>query len=134
MSIDMVPTYERPSYTDSSKGAARAPVVAWLDLEHLRRYTLDDTTLQSELLALFRVHARVQLDLLFIATLPTDFRHAVHALKGAALGIGANAIAATSRQLESVGFSGEPRLRRQLMQRLAEEIEASDAEIARITG
>lgn len=133
MSIDMAPSYQRPSNTDSSKGAARAPA-AWLDLEHLRRYTLDDKTLQSELLALFRVHARVQLDLLFIATLPTDFRHAVHTLKGAALGIGANAIAATTRQLESVGFSGEPHLRRHLMQRLAEEIEATDAEIARITG
>jgi HPt (histidine-containing phosphotransfer) domain-containing protein len=107
---------------------------SWLDLEHLRRYTLDDKSLELELLALFRVHARVQLDLLSIATLPTDFRHAAHTLKGAALGIGANAIAATTRQLEKLGFQGESGLRRQLMQRLAEEIDATEAEIARMTG
>jgi HPt (histidine-containing phosphotransfer) domain-containing protein len=107
---------------------------SWLDLEHLRRYTLDDKSLESELLALFRVHARVQLDLLSIATLPADFSHAAHTLKGAALGIGANAIAATTRQLEKLGFPGEPGLRRQLMQRLAEEIDATEAEIARMTG
>jgi HPt (histidine-containing phosphotransfer) domain-containing protein len=106
--------------------------VLLLDLEHLRRYTLNDKTLETELLALFRVHARVQLDLLSIAAVPADFRYAVHTLKGAALGIGATAIASTARQLEALGYPGEPTLRRGMMQRLAQEIEATDAEIARL--
>jgi HPt (histidine-containing phosphotransfer) domain-containing protein len=104
-----------------------------LDVDHLRRYTLDDKVLEAELLGLFRVQARVQLDLISIASLPADYQLAVHTLKGAALVIGAKAIVACTRELEALGFPANATRRRQLISRLADEISATDAEIAKIT-
>jgi HPt (histidine-containing phosphotransfer) domain-containing protein len=117
----------RISYREArSRGASR------LDLEHLWRYTLEDKALQAEVLELFRVQARVQLDLISIATLPGDFNLAVHTLKGAALVIGAKAIVAATKELETLPFSTDAARRRRLIQRLAEEIALVEAEIAEI--
>jgi HPt (histidine-containing phosphotransfer) domain-containing protein len=111
---------------------AQQRAAARLDLEHLRHYTLGDRALQAEVLELFRVQARVQLDLISIASLPGDFNLAVHTLKGAALVIGAKAIVATTKELETLRFSNDAAKRRQLIYRLAEEIALVEAEIAEI--
>jgi HPt (histidine-containing phosphotransfer) domain-containing protein len=111
---------------------ARRQGASAIDLEHLRQYTLGDVALQSELLELFRVQARVQLDLISIAALPEDFNLAVHTLKGAALVIGARGIVATARELETQPFPHEAAKRRQLTRLLAEQIAAIEAEIAEI--
>lgn len=111
---------------------ARSGGASRLDLEHLWRYTLEDKALQTEVLELFRVQARVQLDLISIATLPGDFNLAVHTLKGAALVIGAKAIVGTTKELETLRFSTDAAKRRRLIQRLAEEIALVEAEIAEI--
>ncbi|HEY7748510.1 MAG TPA: Hpt domain-containing protein [Aestuariivirgaceae bacterium] len=103
-----------------------------LDLEHLRRYTLGDHALENELLGLFRVQARVQLDVISIATLPADYHLAVHTLKGAALVIGANSIVSITRELERIGFPDNASRRRELILGLAEEISEIEAAIAEI--
>jgi HPt (histidine-containing phosphotransfer) domain-containing protein len=107
---------------------------SWIDLGQLRRHTQDDRGLESELLGLFRVQARVQLNVISIATKSADFRLAVHSLKGAASAIGAKAIAATTAELEAVGFNGDTATRRLLTKKLADQVTATLAEIAEITG
>jgi HPt (histidine-containing phosphotransfer) domain-containing protein len=119
--------------SDLNKGKMEAGQRFLLDVDHLRRYTLDDKVLEAELLGLFRVQARVQLDLISIASLPADYQFAVHTLKGAALVIGAKAIVASTRELEALGFPANAARRRQLINRLADEISATDAEIVKIT-
>jgi HPt (histidine-containing phosphotransfer) domain-containing protein len=105
-----------------------------LDLEHLRRYTADDRLLEVELLSLFKVQARLQSQLIAMAKLPSDYRRALHTLKGAALAIGANAVAVMAAELESMALGTEPAARRKLIDRLGEEIAAVEAEIEALIG
>jgi HPt (histidine-containing phosphotransfer) domain-containing protein len=105
-----------------------------LDLEHLRRYTADDRMLEVELLSLFKVQARLQSQLIAMAKLPSDYRRALHTLKGAALAIGANAVATTAAELESMALGTQSDARRRLIDRLTEEIAAVEAEIAALIG
>ena len=105
-----------------------------LDLEHLRHLTLGDPELERELLGLFRVQARVQFKLIAIARRSADFQLAVHTLKGAALAVGALAIAAAARELETLGFEGDAAGRRDAERTLSEQIAATEAEIAEIIG
>lgn len=105
-----------------------------LDREHLRRCTGDDRTLEVELLSLFKVQARLQAHLLSMAKLPSDYQRALHTLKGAALAIGANAVAGTAAELESMKLGGHQAARRKLIDRLAAEIAAVEAEIEALIG
>jgi HPt (histidine-containing phosphotransfer) domain-containing protein len=107
---------------------------AGLDLEHLRRYTADDRTLEVELLSLFKVQARLQAQLIAMAKLPSDYQRALHTLKGAALAIGANAVANTAAKLELMPLGAEPAARRLLTDKLAKEIAAVEAEIETLIG
>jgi hypothetical protein len=102
------------------------------DTSHLGRYTLGDMALEKELLGLFRVQARLQLDLISSATCAGDFGISVHALKGAALALGAWSIARTTSELEEIDFAADPLKRRQLVERLRSEIDAAEAAIARM--
>ena len=105
-----------------------------LDLQHLRRYTADDRTLEVELLSLFKVQARLQAQLISMAKLPSDYQRALHTLKGAALAIGANAVARTAIELEAIALGAEPAARRNLIDRLGQEIAAVEAEIETLIG
>jgi HPt (histidine-containing phosphotransfer) domain-containing protein len=107
---------------------------AGLDLEHLRRYTAHDQTLEVELLSLFKVQARLQAQLIAMAKLPSDYQRALHTLKGAALAIGANAVANTAAKLESMPLGSETAARRLLIDKLAKEIAAVEAEIETLIG
>jgi HPt (histidine-containing phosphotransfer) domain-containing protein len=107
---------------------------AGLDLEHLRRCTSGDRTLEVELLSLFKVQARLQAQLIAMARLPSDYQRALHTLKGAALAIGANAVANTAAKLESMPLGAEPAPRRLLIDKLAKEIAAVEAEIETLIG
>ena len=104
------------------------------DADHLRRYTLGDTALERELLGLFRAQARLQLDLISAAGCAGDFSASVHALKGAALAMGATDIAKTTAKLEAVDFEADPTKRQRLVERLRMQIAAAEAAIARKTG
>jgi HPt (histidine-containing phosphotransfer) domain-containing protein len=120
---------EKRTGKDKEPGERRS----WIDLGQLRRQTQDDRALESELLELFRIQARLQLNVISIARKPADYRLAVHSLKGAALAIGAKPIAATATELEAVGFTGDSTMRRRLMKTLADQVKATLAEIAEIT-
>jgi HPt (histidine-containing phosphotransfer) domain-containing protein len=105
-----------------------------LDLQHLRRYTADDRTLEVELLSLFKVQAQLQAQLISMAKLASDYQRALHTLKGAALAIGANAVARTAIELEAIALGAEPAARRNLIDRLGQEIAAVEAEIETLIG
>ena len=107
---------------------------AGLDFEHLRRYTANDRTLEVELLSLFKVQARLQAQLIAMAKLPSDYQRALHTLKGAALAIGANAVANTAAKLESMPLGTEPAARHRLIDKLAKEIAAVEVEIETLIG
>jgi hypothetical protein len=111
----------------SHKGAAR------LDLHDLQRSAGEDRHLAAELLNLFRVQAKVQLDLIRLAKLESDYRMALHTLKGAALAIGARSIVEVIAELDALPMAGQTAPRQKLVTRLAEEIAATEAEIARLT-
>jgi HPt (histidine-containing phosphotransfer) domain-containing protein len=101
------------------------------DTDHLRRYTLGDAALEKELLGLFRAQARLQLDLIAAAACAEDFSASVHALKGAALAMGAKEIAETTAKLETVDFEADPAERKGLVERLRMQVAAAEAAIAK---
>jgi hypothetical protein len=75
-----------------------------LDLDHLRRYTLDDPALERELIGLFLSQAETARTQLALAGDPADWKLAAHSLKGSALSIGATAIAILSARIEDDGL------------------------------
>jgi HPt (histidine-containing phosphotransfer) domain-containing protein len=58
----------------------------------------------------------------------------VHALKGAALAMGATEIAATTAKLETIDFETAPGERQRLVKQLGMQVAAAEAAIARKAG
>ncbi|MGB8606412.1 Hpt domain-containing protein [Bradyrhizobium sp.] len=84
-----------------------APDDGPIDIEHLRRMTLGDTSLEREVLAMFSAQA-VSL-VATLATLPADSRALAHTLKGSARAIGAFGVANAAESLEAaMRKGGEP--------------------------
>jgi len=77
-----------------------------IDLAVLERATLGDAALAREVLSLFSGHAEKLLAEIAGAADARTRREAAHGLKGAALGIGAAAVAEAAAQLEAV--AGDP--------------------------
>jgi HPt (histidine-containing phosphotransfer) domain-containing protein len=93
-----------------SRRAKLEPDKGILDLDHLRRYTLDDPALERELLGLFLSQAETTKGQLAGAANADDWKLAAHSLKGSALAVGAAAIATLSSRIEDGGFvAGEAR-------------------------
>jgi HPt (histidine-containing phosphotransfer) domain-containing protein len=107
--------------------------VSRIDLRQLRRSAGDDKELEVELLGLFKVQAKIQLELMTLAKLESDFRLAVHTLKGAALAIGAMSIVQVISELEALSPAAPTERRQKLVARLAQEVAAAEAEISRLT-
>ena len=82
----------------------------------------------------FRAQAWLQLDLIAAAASAGDFSASVHALKGAALAMGATEIAETTAKLETVDFEADPAKRKRLVERLRMQVAAAEAAIARKAG
>lgn len=76
------------------------PDSASIDLDHLRRMTLGDRSLEREVLTLFERQAAQLLTRL--AALPADAAALAHTLKGSARGIGAFAVADAAEHFEEV--------------------------------
>jgi HPt (histidine-containing phosphotransfer) domain-containing protein len=74
-----------------------------IDLAHLKRATFGDEVLAREVLALFDAQAERLLKAIASASSAQARREAAHALKGAALGIGANAVASAAGDPEEFG-------------------------------
>lgn len=71
-----------------------------IDLDHLRRYTLDDPALLAEILGIFRDQAARLASSLDAGTDAASWRHAAHTLKGAARGVGAWALGEAAAHAE----------------------------------
>jgi HPt (histidine-containing phosphotransfer) domain-containing protein len=76
-----------------------------IDLEHLRRMTLGDASLEREVLAMFSAQAVKLIGAL--ATFPSDRGALAHTLKGSARAIGAFAVADAAGHLEAAIQSGD---------------------------
>ncbi len=76
-----------------------------IDLVHLSHYTLGDSTLEREILQLFRAQSRIYLERLRDACGKADWREAAHTIKGSARGIGAWQVAEFAEKAE-IGKSG----------------------------
>jgi HPt (histidine-containing phosphotransfer) domain-containing protein len=84
-----------------------APDDGPIDIEHLRRMTLGDASLEREVLAMFSAQA-VRL-IATLATLPPDAGALAHTLKGSARAIGAFGVADAAESLEAAILSdGDP--------------------------
>jgi len=70
-----------------------------IDLEHLKRMTLDDAGLEREVLAMFAGQAARLVDAL--AAMPADAAALAHLLKGSARAIGAFHVADAAEALEA---------------------------------
>jgi HPt (histidine-containing phosphotransfer) domain-containing protein len=75
-----------------------------IDIEHLRRMTLGDASLEREVLAMFSAQAVGLVG--GLATLPSDAGALAHTLKGSARAIGAFGVADAAEGLEVLIRSG----------------------------
>jgi HPt (histidine-containing phosphotransfer) domain-containing protein len=82
-----------------------APDDGPIDIEHLRRMTLGDASLEREVLAMFSAQAIRLTDTL--TALPSDTGALAHTLKGSARAIGAFGVADAARGLEAAIQSGD---------------------------
>src|SRR5277367_1271306 len=76
-----------------------------IDLDHLKRMTLGDESLEREVLAMFSAQSVSLIGAL--AALPAEARALVHTLKGSARAIGAFAVADAAAALETALRNGD---------------------------
>lgn len=75
-----------------------------IDLGYLRRFTLDNTPLEHEVLGLFADQAPLYLAAVRGARQPKAWSEAAHTLKGSARAVGAWRVAAAAEALEAAGW------------------------------
>jgi HPt (histidine-containing phosphotransfer) domain-containing protein len=75
-----------------------------LDRAHLARYTMENRELEREIITLFMQQLPATTALLRTATSQSDWKHAVHTLKGSAAAVGAIRINALALELETHTF------------------------------
>jgi HPt (histidine-containing phosphotransfer) domain-containing protein len=82
-----------------------APDDGPIDIEHLKRMTLDDASLEREVLAMFSAQAVGLIGAL--AKLPSEAGALAHTLKGSARAIGAFGVADAAESLETLIRNGD---------------------------
>jgi HPt (histidine-containing phosphotransfer) domain-containing protein len=82
--------------------AASSDVVAPIDHAYLSRFTLGNTALEREVLALFAEHAPTYLLHLMAAETERAWYEAAHTLKGSARAVGAWQVAAEAEHAEAI--------------------------------
>jgi HPt (histidine-containing phosphotransfer) domain-containing protein len=92
-------TQDRPA--EFSAQAQRRNADAPVDLAHLRRYTLGDKALEAEVLELFLAQLGQSLAMLKAADSASEWKFAVHTLKGSSRAVGAWRIAELAQKAES---------------------------------
>lgn len=85
---------------------ARRDLTGALNMEHLNRFTLGDAILTEEVLGLFREQVNMWSRVLDPALPDQAWRDAAHTLKGAALGVGAFALAGACAEAEVAAERG----------------------------
>jgi HPt (histidine-containing phosphotransfer) domain-containing protein len=86
---------------DSGDLAQSAAIPAPFDLEHLQHMTHGDRALAREVLRLFAFQAERQLSAIRSSAEVRERSEAAHALKGAARGVGAFAVAHAAEEIEA---------------------------------
>jgi HPt (histidine-containing phosphotransfer) domain-containing protein len=79
-----------------------------LDLDHLRRFTLGDQSLELEILDLFIKQAPITLEALETAVADRDWKIAAHTLKGSARAVGAWRVARVAETAEGMSRRRNP--------------------------
>lgn len=79
-----------------------------LDLAHLRRYTLGDKALETEVLELFLAQLPETIASLRLAADERDWKIAAHTLKGSSRAVGAWRIAMLAQEAEQLTSGSEP--------------------------
>lgn len=107
------------------------PLDMTIDRDHLARMTLNDATLEREVLALFDHQAQdiAERLRLVVAGQPTDTGEMAHRIKGAARGIGAFEVGAAAETLEQA--SGRAAVH-EAVENLCDAIHLTRLEIAEI--
>ncbi|RBP09660.1 Hpt protein [Roseiarcus fermentans] len=123
-----------PATTTPGPGDAPATSAVPLDLDHLRRQCLDDEALMRELLALFRIEAPA-LAARLTEESPSAGAEIAHRLRGAALAVGAFAVARAAEILAGPGGrDGAPIVEMsQAIENLARAVAQAVAAIDRLT-
>ena len=85
-----------------------APQLHPIDMGHLARQTMGDTGLEFEILRMFDQMAKVYYGRLEVSTNVSDLLMNLHALKGAAAGVGATSIARLAQVMETELKDGSP--------------------------
>jgi HPt (histidine-containing phosphotransfer) domain-containing protein len=85
---------------------ARRDIKGVVDFEYLERYAAGDDAMIDEVLALFREQSAIWSRLL--SPDHEGWRDAVHTLKGAARGVGANTLGEACQRCEAVGPAALP--------------------------
>ncbi len=97
-----------------------------IDRKHLARYTLGDRALEREVLQLFLGQTALYLDGLRKATALAQWSHAAHSLKGSAIAVGANRIAAAAAQAEALRTLAPNEMRASCLEEVAVAIEEAN--------
>ncbi|HZC16090.1 MAG TPA: Hpt domain-containing protein [Caulobacteraceae bacterium] len=107
---------------------ARRDLTGAVHFKHLETYAAGDQGVVDEVLAIFREQAAMWIRLLDPAAAGEAWRDAAHALKGAALGIGAFALADECEAAEQAGADISGRTR--LLEQVRTELDRALADIA----
>lgn len=104
-----------------------------IDLEHLRRTTLGDPALESELFGMFREQCALWIRVLDPKGDAQSWKSATHALKGMSRGLGAFALADACEAAEALGGdAGTPVARSVALERLRAAMDEALAAAAKL--
>ncbi len=102
--------------------AGEPEIVKPVDLVHLAKYTMGDTRLESEILALFSKQARIYLGQIEKAETAGEWHNAAHTLKGSAKSIGAWSVADLAAKAEKIDGPGLPDERTEILAEIKAEL------------
>lgn len=110
------------------KSATRAlPVAEPVDLAHLRRFTLGEKQLETEILGLFMAQVPITIAALKHAESDGAWYAAAHSLKGSASAVGARRLALLAAQAERLGGISEQGSCRMMVRMLEEAADEAQA-------
>jgi HPt (histidine-containing phosphotransfer) domain-containing protein len=111
--------------------AARAADPSVFDLDHFKRYTMDNRDLEIEIIGLFRSQLPSIVKQMRRAMDPYDWKLAAHTLKGSARAVGAVRIGELAASLEGLEEAGQDR-REPVLRELEVCIDAFEHEALRL--
>ena len=110
------------------------PATSLIDLDHLDKYVDGDHVLRDEVLAIFVDQVGALIGEMNMKQADEDWRHAAHAVKGAARGVGAWAIGDLCEEAEALVGDASAKLERRssLLIALRRKLRESASEIRKI--